>query len=172
LRRHLPDADEALFRAATSPRRRGRPWLCQLKAAPYSYDWIDNRGSRSPRELTPGLEQLAVGQRVMGLFELVAFEPDRHLTAVLRARGTRELFGELAASYVVVPRGPARARLVVKLVIRWAHGPLAWAMRPLLAWGDLVMMRRQLLTLKALAEGHCARGENPARVTARRSSTR
>jgi hypothetical protein len=55
-------------------------WLCQLRAAPYSYDLLDNRGRSSPRVLTPGLEQLAPGQRVMTIFRLTSFTRDEHLT--------------------------------------------------------------------------------------------
>jgi hypothetical protein len=131
-------------------------WLCQLKVAPYSYDWLDNFGRRSPRTLTPGAEQLALGQTVMRVFELVAFEPGRHLT--VRTRGFAPgLFPLVAVSYVVAPAGPRETRLLAKLAFEVRPGPLGALARRLLEWGDLVMMRKQLLTLKALAEAGAER---------------
>ncbi len=154
----VPEPTAALFRAVDvgAPARVLFRWLCQLRAAPYSYDWIDNLGRQSPRRLTPGLERLAVGQRVMAFFELVAFEPDRHLTLVGSAPGFGAIMGVLALSYVVVPRSDSSSRLVVKMLVRYPRGPVGWAMRGLLPWGDLVMMRKQLLTLKRLAEAAAA----------------
>ena len=132
-------------------------WVCQLKIAPYSYDWIDNFGRQSPRTLTPGLDALAIGQRVMSFFEIVDFERNSHVTAVTRSA----LFGDIAATYVVLPRDEATCRLVVKVLVHHPLPPLGWITRALLPWGDLVMMRKQLLTLKSLAEkkgaGGCAR---------------
>jgi len=150
--RWLDHPDETLFRAVDveAPASVLFRWLCQLRVAPYSYDWLDNFGRRSPRRLTPGLEALAVGQRVMTFFEIVDFERDRHLTA--RTTSTASLLGEFAASYVVVPRGDLGSRVLVKLLVSYPPGPIGWALRWLLPWGDLIMMRRQLLTLKALAE--------------------
>src|SRR6266852_4326811 len=94
---------EALFRAVdvAAPPAVVFRWLCQLRVAPYSYDWIDNLGRRSPRLLTPGLEDLAGGQRVMTIFTLVAFEADRHLTLYM----DHPLFGEIGVTYLVSPRG-------------------------------------------------------------------
>jgi hypothetical protein len=126
-------------------------WLCQLRVAPYSYDWIDNLGRRSPRSLTPGLEQLEIGQRMMTIFELVAFERDRHLTLRTR-RFAPGLWPVVAVSYVVRPIRPREQRLLAKLAIQARPGRLGRLATSLLAWGDLVMMRRQLLNLKALAE--------------------
>ena len=127
-------------------------WLCQLRAAPYSYDWIDNFGRKSPQRLTPGLERLERGQPVMRIFELVTFEPECHLTLrLLPGSRSARLFGELAVSYVIRP-GAAGCRLLAKLVVRYPPGLRGAMMRAFLPVGDLIMMRRQLLNLKRLAE--------------------
>ena len=141
--------DDDYFRAVdvAAPPERVFRWLCQLRAAPYSYDWIDNFGRRSPPELTPGLEELAVGQTVMTIFTLRSFERDRHLTL----KHVGGMFGEVAVSYMVWPR-PGGARLLAKLRVRHARGLAGLVLTPLLAPGDWIMMRKQLLTLKALAE--------------------
>jgi hypothetical protein len=154
-----PRHDAAYFRAVTI---RARPdavfrWLCQLRVAPYSYDWIDHFGRRSPRALTPGLERLEVGQTVMQIFELAAFEPARSLTLVNKARrGARGLFGEVWVSYVVAPTSDDACRLLAKVLVRYPGGPWGVLMRIVLPPGDLIMMRRQLLNLKALSERHGA----------------
>jgi len=126
-------------------------WLCQLRVAPYSYDWIDNLGRRSPRELVAGLDSLAIGQRFMTIFELVDFEPGRQLTLATRPRAWP--VGAVVVTYVALARGPAASRLLVRLRVRHRGRPvMASLLARALPWGDLVMMRRQLLTLRELAE--------------------
>jgi hypothetical protein len=146
----LPDAACDLFRAVgttAAPESLFR-WLCQLRVAPYSYDLIDNRGRRSPRTLTPGLDVLHRGDRMARIFELVSFVPGEHVTMCLDDRLGHLMFGPVAITYAIGP-----GRLVAKLKVgRRGDGPLQAARRHALAWGDLVMMRRQLLTLRDLAE--------------------
>jgi hypothetical protein len=154
--RYVAGADDAVYRAVTvnAPAALLFRWLCQLRAAPYSYDWIDNLGRRSPRSLTPGLDRLQPGQRIMTFFKLAEFGQDSHLTAVLDRLNAR--FGDLAITYLIVPETEERCRLVVKFVVAYPPAPIGIAMRRLLPAGDLVMMRKQLLTLKKLAERDAA----------------
>jgi hypothetical protein len=119
-------------------------WLCQLRVAPYSYDLLDNGGRPSPPTLTPGLDRLAVGQRMCRIFTLASVEPGVQLTSP-RAR---QAFGDVAITYLVTPTGPDTSRILTR--VRSAGlDPLR---RRVLAWGDLIMMRKQLRTFASLAE--------------------
>jgi hypothetical protein len=119
------------------------PWVAQIRLAPYSYDWIDNLGRRSPRELR-GLPEPQAGER----FTTAAGR--RRIGRILSADPPVQLTGRLGfavMSYVLVPQGD-RTRLLLKIVTD--AGRLT---APFLSVGDLVMARRQLLNLKRLAEG-------------------
>lgn len=118
------------------------PWVAQLRLAPYSYDWIDNCGRRSPRQLE-GLPEPQVGEafttaggRKLG--RIVSVDPGSQLTSTIMGA---------FMSYVLVPRDHNTTRLLLKVVMRTTR----WA-APGLSVGDLIMARRQLLNLKQLAE--------------------
>lgn len=118
------------------------PWVTQVRVAPYSYDWLDNLGRRSPRRLL-GLPEPRVGEpftssggRPMG--RIVAVDPGRQLTGLVLGA---------FMSYLLVPEGEDRTRLLLKVVMD-THPAAAAA----LSVGDLVMARRQLLNLKQRAE--------------------
>ncbi|GAA1448811.1 hypothetical protein GCM10009641_77650 [Mycobacterium cookii] len=115
--------------------------LRQVRIAPYSYDLVDNLGRRSPRELrdVPEPSPGAPFTRAFGIDQgqVLAVDPGREMTARIMSA---------YMSYAVVP-GAAGTRLLLKVAAR-THRVLA----PVLSVGDLVMARKQLLTLKALAE--------------------
>lgn len=125
-------------------------WICQLKIAPYSYDWLDNSGRHSPRQLTPGLEQLELGQNFL-IGRIVEFEAGHHITCVILPE-LESTFGSTTLTYAVKNITPTTSRIVVKANIG-ARDWLERLRRFLLAWGDLIMMRKQLITIKSLAEG-------------------
>jgi hypothetical protein len=116
-------------------------WVSQIRIAPYSYDWIDNLGRRSPQQLV-GLPEPVVGES----FSTAATRPFGRILAV---SAPEHLTGEIMGayiSYVLVPEGHS-TRLLMKIVT----GASRW-LAPWLSVGDLVMARRQLLNLKRLAE--------------------
>jgi len=130
-------------------------WLCQLRPAPYSYDLIDNWGRRSPRELTPGLDELAVGQFLL-VATVASFVRGEHITGRATPAASR-VFGLMALTYQVHPRG-AGSRLIGRLNVRPPRAVWGQTRYTMLAWSDLIMMRKQLLTFKVLAERDARRG--------------
>ncbi|MCC5603254.1 hypothetical protein [Nostoc favosum] len=151
---YMSSSDDVYFRAVDvkAPAHILFRWLCQLKVAPYSYDWIDNFGRQSPIILTPSIENLEHNQRVMTIFKLVKFEQNRHLTMVIDSPQAVPIFGQIALSYVVFPITENTCRLVVKLHLCYPKHSFWSFMRWFLPWADLFMMSKQLLTLKHLAE--------------------
>ncbi len=122
------------------------PWLRQVRLAPYSYDWLDNLGRRSPRELRdvpdprPGDPFSCIGGRY-DVGRVIAVAPVESLTATILGA---------VMSYVLEPEGTG-TRLLLKIVA--AHD--RWYL-PGLAVGDWPMARRQLRTLKQRAEAEQA----------------
>jgi hypothetical protein len=140
----VPDPAMSAWRAVSisAPIEHVWSWLIQVRLAPYSYDWIDNLGRRSPSGLR-GLDDpssgdpfTAVGGRPTG--EVLAVEHGVHLTA--RIMGA-------VMTYRLTPVDGQTTRLVLKIVASPPRG-----LRTGLCLGDLVMARRQLLRFKALAE--------------------
>ncbi len=128
-------------------------WLCQMRVAPYSYDWLDNFGRRSPHELMPGLTGLEIGQVFMSGFHLVSFSLNSQVT--IRSRDIpwwQFVFGDIVVSYVIKPIAAQRSRLLVKLRLAYPTSVVRPLMKLVLPPGDAFMMRKQLLTFKRLAE--------------------
>ncbi len=117
------------------------PWVRQIRLAPYSYDWIDNGGRRSPRQLVDlpepqvGDPFTATAGRKVG--RVVSVDPGVQLTAAIMGA---------YMSYLLVPDEHG-TRLLLKVVIRTNR----WT-APGVSLGDLVMARRQLMNLKHHAE--------------------
>jgi hypothetical protein len=154
--RVLPDAVKAMHRGVDvdAPPEVVFRWLCQLRVAPYSYDALDNLGRRSPRKLTPGLEQLELGQQFMMIYELAEFEPDRQIT--VRCARFTGAFGQQAVTYQVTPREGGGSRLVAKRRLKPPRAPHGLMIKTNLPVIDLIMTRKQLRTLKRLAEMQAA----------------
>lgn len=142
----------ALFdRAVTvhAPAALAYRWLCQISVAPYSYDLLDNVGKRSPRTLTPGADRLSPGDTLI-VFLLTEVDPGHSLTGRTFAK-SEKLFGPVAVTYSVEPIDADTCRMLCRIVVT-SSGFGGRIKEFLLGWGDLIMMRKQLLTLKKYAE--------------------
>ncbi len=118
------------------------PWLAQVRIAPYSYDWLDNRGRRSPRRLL-GLPEPRVGEA----FTTAAGRQRGRIVSIDRGHQLTGTILGAFMSYLLLPAEQDATRLLLKVVMATNR-----LIAPALSVGDLIMARRQLLNLKELAE--------------------
>ncbi|MEO6955571.1 MAG: hypothetical protein ABI137_02420, partial [Antricoccus sp.] len=87
------------------------PWVTQIRLAPYSYDWIDNLGRRSPQQLralpepVPGESFTATATRPIG--RVLAVDPGQQFTG--------QIMGAIM-TYALVPTADS-TRLLLKIVV-------------------------------------------------------
>ncbi len=128
-------------------------WVSQLRIAPYSYDWIDNHGRPSPNRLLSDLPPLANGQIVWNIFELIDFEIDRSITLRATPAGLMKYqLQDLVVSYLIYPQDNQTCRLLVKGLMKYRNNLAGRLAKYLMPGLDLIMMRKQFLRLKMLAE--------------------
>lgn len=125
-------------------------WLCQLRVAPYAYDWLDNLGRQSPCQLTPGVERLSPGQRMLVMFRVVEFVENEQIT--MEGAHYEWFFGKVALTYRVVPSSASSCRIVTKLIAHDARTFVTRLRRDYFPIGELPLMHKQLRTFKSLAE--------------------
>lgn len=151
----LTDFDDDYFRSITvfSAKEILFRWLCQLKVAPYSYDWIDNFGYKSPETLSPEAAFLMTGDSFMTIFELVEWKPNHSITLQLKPNSRSEkLFGKIVMTYFIATQHLNEQRLTIKIRIKYPPGFYGFLVRQFLPFGDWIMMRKQLITLKKYSE--------------------
>jgi hypothetical protein len=99
------------------------------------------------------------GQLFMRLFVLEDFAVPEHLTLSTPVDSAGErLFGTIRITYWARAIDPEGTRLLVKVRVAPPRGVFGRAKAWLLPWGNLVMMRKQLVTLRDLAEASARDG--------------
>ena len=133
------------------------PWLRQMgfgRAGWYSYDWIDNLGRRSARVIRPEWQTVSSGDSVPGGpidFEAVIVNAPRYFVLRVGSDGlaTQRLCFTLAYDLREDPTG---TRLVTRMRARIDAPGGHFLERFVLGPGDGIMLRRQLLNVRARAE--------------------
>jgi hypothetical protein len=128
------------------------PWIVQMgyhRAGFYSHDRLDNDGIPSAETIIPEYQNLQVG-------ELIPLSRTNHVRVVEMDRPGSMVWQFVAAGgwsdatwvWVLAPAGPDRTRLLTRLRL----GPVTWRQRLFLDLGEIIMMRKCMLSIKRRAE--------------------
>lgn len=142
-----------------APPERVWPWLAQMgagRAGWYSIDIIDNGGAPSAREIVPGLQGLAPGDRMeastLGGPPFIATMVDEPRALVTTLRGKRGWL-RVSYTYVLSPAGEGATRLTTRLRMGGRPGLVALLLSPMMLASHEVGQRVQLSRLRRRVSG-------------------
>jgi hypothetical protein len=128
------------------------PWIRQMgfkRAGWYSYDWIDNLGKKSATRIHPEWQDIHSGSKVPGgPIDFTAAIVEAPHTFVLLIQPTGKMGQRFCFTLAYELRDhPQGTRLVTRMraSVKFPGGKFA---ERLLAFGDGLMVRKQLLNLK------------------------
>lgn len=129
-------------------------WLSQLRVAPYSYDYIDNHGRRSPYFIVRNLPPLRIGTHCLLAFHVHAFEENTFLSCRFcePINSPLHLFIKgLYIEYRLVERG-SKTELWCKVLGIVNRGIVSRTAFLMICGINRIMMRQQLRVIKRLSE--------------------
>jgi hypothetical protein len=159
---HLcPNARISATRCITiaAPPEQVFPWLRQMgfgRAGWYSYDWIDNLGRKSATKIDQRWQSLSVGDILPGgpaHFDAVIVDPPRALVMRLAHTGRASKKVDFVLAYELRDH-PTGTRLVTRMKARIDVPGGRLMEKVLLAPGDGIMLRKQLLNVAQRAAEH------------------
>ena len=130
------------------------PWIVQIgsgRAGFYGYDWLDNAGKPSAREIVPDLQHIEVG-------ELIPFQPNTKMGMWIKDFEWERWMlwwdkkGRSTRVWLLYPQGERHTRLITRLRMRYAWTSATGFYYLLGDSGDTRIMRKVLLGIKERAE--------------------
>lgn len=133
-------------------------WVSQLRVAPYSYDYIDNRGRRSPYYLVKNLPPLRTGTHCLLAFHVFAFEENAFLACRFCEPVNSPLNLFIKGLYIEyrLTENANKTCLWCKVLGFVNRGIVSRTAFSMICGINRIMMRRQLRVFKRLSESLAA----------------
>jgi hypothetical protein len=129
-------------------------WLKQLRIAPYSYDFIDNRGKKSPDFIIENLPPLRTYAHFLLVFNILKFEENSFIAGRFCEPVNRPVNLYMKDMYIEyrIVRKPAKSELWCKIKGNYYNDIFSRGFFRIFSAVNKIMTARQLKNIKKLAE--------------------